>query len=127
MKDLKQLIAVGILLLLLAACSSAPVTDQGKILDTISEVNKVFPTESWLYIKINYASSEPVLLVIRKGGCGIVESFNMPLCYRDNILLVDTVKIYSSPLWCDGFIYHLPSGDITIKQITTSQMQENLW
>jgi hypothetical protein len=126
MRMLKILIAASVLLLLIS-CSSTPIDDQGKILPTISAVNKTFPNNDWLYLKISYTNSEQVLLVIRKDGCGNVESLNMTLCYRDNILSVDSVKIHSSPLWRDGFTYHIPKGDITIKQITAIKMQENLW
>jgi hypothetical protein len=124
---LKIFIPICFFLLLLAGCSSVPVGDQGKILSSINDVNKIFPSENWLYLKIDYIDEGKAAMVIRKGGCGYIEKFNMNLCYKDNILTIDGVKIYFSPLWLDGFTYHLPNGEITIKQITSSQTQENLW
>jgi hypothetical protein len=126
MRRLKILTLSSFLLLSLFGCSSAPTGDQ-KILATLSDANKTFPNDSWLHVKVNYKNTDQVLLVIRKGGCGYVESLAMTTCYKENVLTFGLIKIYSSPLWRDGFIYHMAKGDVTIKQMPTSQAAENLW
>lgn len=128
MRLLKFVALISLALGMLAGCSSAPVADdQSKILPSIKEANKVFPSETWLLVKTNYPDDKSVAMIIKQDGCGIVPDLNMYICYKNNALLFDGAYIHSSPLWSDGFTYHLSNGDLTVKQLPPIQAQNSIW